>query len=84
METRSNPSAVRQEFAFAVTPEAKFTIIGQGFSTNGTVIIGGLQAPTTEWGAGFIAGRVPTVAKSGRVVVEVHAAGTVKRGEFTV
>ena len=53
------------------TPGGKFEIRGDGFSSGGSVLIGGVAQETYEWGAQYIRGKLNANVKSGEVVVQI-------------
>ena len=53
------------------TPGGKFEIRGDGFSSGGSVLIGGVAQHTDEWGAQYIRGKLDANVKSGEVVVQI-------------
>lgn len=57
-----------------------FTIVGDGFSSGGTVKFGVTQAQTFEWGPRFIRGAVPAGAVAPLEVTVSIDEKTVKRG----
>lgn len=57
------------DFVVSGTKGGRFVIRGNGFTASGTVLLNGVQLPTTEWGNERIEGKVPADAKSGEVVV---------------
>ena len=53
------------------TPGGKFEIRGTGFSSGGSVLIGGVAQETFEWGNEYIRGKLDANVKSGEVVVQI-------------
>ena len=53
------------------TPGGKFEIRGDGFSSGGSVLIGGVAQQTYEWGAQYIRGKLDANVVSGDVVVQI-------------
>jgi len=54
-------------------PGGKFEICGNGFSSGGSVLIGGKAQHTDEWGAQYIRGKLDADVKSGEVVVQIDS-----------
>lgn len=87
-EVQKTTPVAQQDFSFDSrpgVPTGRFTIRGKGFSSGGTVLIGGAQALTTEWGNEYIAGRMPEGVKTGPISVEVVVdSATRQTGAFRV
>lgn len=64
-------SALEGNFLVSGTPGGRFTIRGNGFTGSGTVLLNGKQLETTEWSNERIAGKLPSDARPGEVVVVV-------------
>lgn len=80
---RATPNAPGGDFTVSGTPGGRFTIRGNGFTGSGTVLIGGKQVFTDEWGGQLIRGKLPADAKSGEVVVWIDEK-TQQRGYLKV
>ena len=77
------------DFIITGTPGGKFEIrslassSANGFSSSGSVLIGGVAQHTDEWGALYIRGKLNADVKSGEVVVQIDA-NTKKTGYLKV
>lgn len=78
-ELEKSSASLPGEFNVTGVAGGRFTIIGEGFSSGGTVKFGGVQAHTVEWGPRLINGYVPAGAQFGEVTVSIDEK-TVKRG----
>lgn len=61
----------QSDFTFSGTPGGRFRIDGAGFSTGGTLTVGGRPVATTGWGSTHIEGTLPADVPAGEVVVQV-------------
>jgi hypothetical protein len=72
-------ATVKSAFDFVITgqPGGRFECFGKGnpvgFSSSGSVLIGGVAQHTDEWGNTYIRGKLDENVKSGEVIVQIDA-----------
>ena len=68
---KSSAGPIIPEVLVTGTPGGKFEIRGNGFSSGGSVLIGGVAQQTYEWGSQYIRGKLDANVKSGEVVIQI-------------
>lgn len=78
---KSSVSSVASDFTVTGSGGGRFTIDGKGFSTGGTVTVGGKPVKTVGWGSTRIEGEFPEGVQPGQIVVVHVDAETTQTGQ---